>query len=141
MLSKLAIGVLFVLVATVSSCGGGGSGGGGGAAVVNADVAGVWIGNWTSVTHPGEGGNIDMTLNANADGDGLIDGSGCVVGQVVNATLNGQSITGSFTSATTSVTFSATISGPTDNLMNGTYLTTLAGVCTGDNGTISLVKQ
>jgi hypothetical protein len=75
------------------------------------------------------------------DGTGALDGTPCVFGQVVSGGVNGARFTGSFTSASTVVTFTLDVSGPTDNLLSGTYLVTLGGVCTGDSGTLFMTKQ
>lgn len=135
-----SMGVL-ALALGASSCPSG-IGGGGGGATAAADVTGTWDGTWDS--HGGHFGGASMVLTqvgTSADGNGALDGSICVFGQVVSGQVNGDRFSGSYTSATTAVTFTLTLSGAGDNHLDGTFLVTLGGVCTGDSGTISMTRQ
>ena len=127
----------------LAACSGGGSHGGstggpGTGTPMDADTSGHWTGIWSSFQG---GGAIEMTLDAVGDGTGTMTGSACVTGDTIDGDVDDHHYTATFTSASTAVTFDLTISGPGDDQMNGTFVVTVGGMCTGDGGPLSFVRQ
>jgi len=112
-------------------------------AAVPIDVTGTWKGSWTSTDFPAMG-SIEFELDEDGEGRGLIQGSVCLSGIEVRATIgsSGRVVTIEMQSPVALPALLAELSVSRNSLqMSGTYRNINGGfLCVGD-GTMILQKE
>jgi hypothetical protein len=127
--------VVCIPVALMCACGGSNSTTGPAPAI---DVSGTWNATWTS--GPGEIFQGTLTLSqtgARVTGSAVASGSPCGQNGDINASINGDELTGTMAAGAASVTFDTTVGV---SMMSGTFDVVSAGACTGDTGTITATR-
>jgi hypothetical protein len=126
----------FLLAVGPLGCSGGGSHSSG------LNITGAWHGAWA--LDNGDTGPLVMAPNQNGgsvQGFAEFGNSTCFFDGFLNGTVHGHTFTGAMTNGGVNIAFVVTISGPTDESMDGEIEVDLGGDCTGEAGTVSLVRD
>jgi hypothetical protein len=103
-----------------------------------ASINGPWSGTWTSSR--GGGGSVQTTFTQDGSeisGSVSVGGSPCLSTGTLSGTITSSNVSFGAVSGSHGIQFTATVG---TDAMSGTYIVS-SGLCAGDAGTFSLVRQ
>lgn len=103
------------------------------------DVGGSWSGQWSSPR--GLSGPATVVIEQHGDavkGSFTMQNSPCITGGTVDGSLSGNQLTAHLVSGSSRIEVALTRT--TDTRLDGTYDAVMAGLCSGDQGSVTLSR-